>query len=428
MNLKNKKTYFIVLILIIVFIIIFTNQSLAYDSAGIQINPDDNFFLSNYKNINELSWKAEIREYGINYYPSSYPVSSWHDYIALRFDYNCVTLMNKAETDTMNICFALQNVMHNYNNDACSYPSNTPGGMELYFSLQDGRESQKNIVMGGVKLDANPDSYPKFRRIFQDIDGLGMVGNNIYANEIIGVPSPSNPITIEWKLIRGNIITNPSGNLRKNLDCQWEPLIGEFREWIASVSINGKHYNVGTFYTLTDYGYYFHPRTPLILNQEMVGACGQYLDVNTVDVTYYDFKLQDTSLNTYNIPKWKIKWPLPQQCSDAPCPISPDTRCNSNELKTADNRYGIQIQGINGKKGLNIRYGHEEDTNLKREINYIFEGIDEQADYYTASPNIPEGAVIRAKDGIDVYIIKYVGSKNLNVLSLVHLYLIIMLI
>jgi len=30
--------------------------------------------------------------------------------------------------------------------------------------------------MGGVKLDANPDSYPKFRRIFQDIDGLGMVG------------------------------------------------------------------------------------------------------------------------------------------------------------------------------------------------------------------------------------------------------------
>jgi len=31
----------IVLILIIVFIIIFTNQSLAYDSAGIQINPDD---------------------------------------------------------------------------------------------------------------------------------------------------------------------------------------------------------------------------------------------------------------------------------------------------------------------------------------------------------------------------------------------------
>jgi len=311
-----------------------------------------NFFLSNYKNINELSWKAEIREYGINYYPSSYPVSSWHDYIALRFDYNCVTLMNKAETDTMNICFALQNVMHNYNNDACSYPSNTPGGMELYFSLQDGRESQKNIVMGGVKLDANPDSYPKFRRIFQDIDGLGMVGNNIYANEIIGVPSPSNPITIEWKLIRGNIITNPSGNLRKNLDCQWEPLIGEFREWIASVSINGKHYNVGTFYTLTDYGYYFHPRTPLILNQEMVGACGQYLDVNTVDVTYYDFKLQDTSLNTYNIPKWKIKWPLPQQCSDAPCPISPDTRCNSNELKTADNRYGIQIQGINGKKRI----------------------------------------------------------------------------
>jgi len=49
------------------------------------------------------------------------------------------------------------------------------------------------------------------------------------------------------------------------------------------------------------------------------------------------------------------------------------------------------------KKGLNIRYGHEEDTNLKREINYIFEGIDEQADYYTASPNIPKELLFETK-------------------------------
>jgi hypothetical protein len=302
--------------------------------------------------IVEINWKSDILEYESNNYSGT-------NIIPLRIEFN--SLGFQGEKGGLPVGVMIQNLLHKYDEASCTVDS-MPGGVELYFSVLDRNlldNDTTNDIIGGVKLDADPNTFPKFRRVFQDIDGLSIVGNNIYANDAVVVPDKQTPPTIEWKVKRGSLVTNPAGNLHKNIDCQWQQLLGDYREWMFSVKIDGSNYSVGTFYLPEDYASYLHPNRPIRLHQEHFGSCNSRLDVNKGQIEYYDFKVfSESSEKPVNIPDWKTYWKI-------------DDECGNNDL-----RYGIGTVFRDNKKRIFTSVGHEDDVNLTRQIGIVFYNID----------------------------------------------------
>lgn len=366
---KKLAYFFTFVLLLAVFVSPFLAR--AYDTVGVKIIP----YNFNQNNLTEIKWKAKIYEYQYNYYKN---------YIPLRFEYNSVKL--KGSEGVAHIGAMIQNLLHKFNDGDCTV-GEMPGGLGMYFTTLDRNSVYRNdgksipINLVGLKLNVNPDSFPKFRRVFQDIDGLGVVGNNIYSNEAVAIPSENLPVNIEWTVKRGNLVENPSGNLAKDLNCNNENLApGSYREWNVSVTIEQgaetKSYNVATYYLPNIYAEYLHPNTPLILFEEYFGACGNHLDVNKTKVFYYDIKVRNTTNSSYiGIGDWEINDSYDGQCGDE---ISSDTR------------HGRGIVNINGKNYLVSRSGHEEDKDLKRS-SYIFSDI-----FYDTSSSSDVGNVISA--------------------------------
>jgi hypothetical protein len=303
----------------------------AYDTVGVNVSPSG----FNQLNITEMRWKADVAEF-VNPDPSTGD---------LRIEFNSATFTGPL--GSVGFGLMIQNLVHQYQDASCVWDS-LPGGLELYFSVIDDLTRNPNVV-AGVALDAAPASA--FKRIFQNIDGSGIVGNNIYATAAIGVNRISDPVTIAWHLKRDKLVTNPAGNLKKDISCNWVSLSGDFRAWLVDVTINGVNYPVATYYLPEAYARYLNPSSPFVLHQEQFGACNNRLDINKADVTYYDFAvLRDGNADWIPIPNWQVNYSYDGACAPAP----------------SDRRHGIGTSVRNGKKVLISRVGHSNDVDMKR--------------------------------------------------------------
>lgn len=345
MKQKNK----ILFIILIAIGIIWSNSAYAYDTVGVNVSP----YNFNQKNLVEIKWKADILEFEYNAYSGT-------NIIPLRIEFNSVIFLGSKGQSSMGVM--IQNLLHKYNEASCAV-SSLPGGLELYFTVMDANlldNNPENDIIAGLKLDANPNSFPRLKRVFQDIDGLSIVGNNIYANDAIS--AINTPVTVEWHLTRGNLVKNPTGNLHKNINCDWESLRGNYREWKVKIMINGASYAVGTYYLPEGYASYLHKNSPLVLHQEHFGACNNRLDTNKVDVQYYDIKvLPEGKSGWISIPEWRLNYAYDGDCG----------------ASSSDKRHGIGTVVVNGKTRLVSRAGHNDDINMKREAGTIFSKIDQ---------------------------------------------------
>ena len=363
-----------------------------YESVAVGVNVSPYNFNQNH--LVEIKWKSTILEYQSNTYGLE-SGGNKSTTIPGRIEFNSVKL--QGSEGVSNIGAMIQNLIHEFDNGACE-TAKIIGGLEMYFTVMDssslGRNDGKSIAnnLVGLKLKANPDVFPKFRKMFVNIDSLGIVGNNIYNTESLGVPSEKSPITIEWNIKRGNLIKNPSGNLAKNINCNNESLAsGNYYEWNVSATVKQnnktKFYDIATYYLPSIYAEYLHPNQPLTFHQEQFGACKDSLSANKTNVLYDNIEVRSNekisskkpstlaslmslfrSIVTPNrMSEWiKIKdWKLN---------FSYDGNCGS---LGKDNRYGVGVVKIDKKNYLTVRTGHEEDKKLKRS-SFIFYDVSNQ--------------------------------------------------
>lgn len=306
----------------------------AYDTVGVNVTP----FQFHQPNMVEMRWTAEVAEF-VNPDPETGE---------LKIEFNSAGFTGPLGNIGMGIM--IQNTLHEYQEGSC-FVEALPGGLELYFSVLDELGRSPAAVAGVSLATGAADSPPSFKRLFQDIDGLGIVGNNIYATAAIGDDRISKPVTIEWHLERGNLVTNPPGNLKKDIACNWVSLLGEFREWLVEVTIDGVHSPVATYYLPEAYASYLDPFAPFTLHQEHFGSCNDRLDTGTTDVVYHDFAVRKSGSSTWiPIPDWQVNYSYDGECAPAP----------------SDLRYGVGTTVRNGKKVLSSRSGHDNDIGMKR--------------------------------------------------------------
>jgi hypothetical protein len=315
----------------------------AYDTVGVNVSPSGFY----QPKIIEMRWTASVATF-VNSDPSSVPAANAGFY-PLRIEFNLVSFAGALGGASLGVM--LQNLLHEYTDASCTV-SSMPGGLELYFSVIDDFTNHTNPnLAAGIALAADTNTFPFFARIFQNIDGSGLVGNNIYATAAIGDARISQPVAIEWQLRRGGIVTNPAGNLKKDITCNWVPLSGEFREWTVDVAIDSVTYPVATYYLPEAYASYLDQYSPFILHQEQFGACNDRLDLDRSAVAYYDIAVRtEGDVNWTPIPRWQVNYSYDGVCSPAP----------------SDLRHGIGTAVMNGRKVLISRAGHANDVDMKR--------------------------------------------------------------
>jgi len=313
----------------------------AENTAGSMLDVDPNFF--NHSNLIQLTWQAEISEY--DYIPSSpHP-------FRIRMEFNSVGFKG-----VDGVCFVgamIQNVGHTFTNDIVGTNFSDPQTIStfpavgLYLSSLhlDWADSEH-----GVELLLDSNVYPKFGRVFENVDNLGGSGKNIYTRENVGSPSIAEPIIVRWTITKIATVTNPQGNYSKNLNGDWVPLIGTFVIWNFNIDINGIAYNVANYYLPINRAEFLISDIPLRLHQEYFGAKEGILGAQKNTVKYTDIRASD-GINWYNMEDWNIVWRI------------------DDEGGNLDNRFGWKTDGTT----LTSRAGHTEDNNeCKRDVGDSF--------------------------------------------------------
>ena len=185
----------------------------------------------------------------------------------------------------------IQNVGHTFADDAFGRVGLFPG-LGIYFSSlrRDFADSSH-----GVHLNLDPATFPKFGRVFEDVDALGSSAKNIYTRRGIPAASPAKPVRITWTVTRRNVVKDPAGEYSKALDGRWVPLTGVFAVWNFRVVIDGKNFDVADYYLPVQYAEYISPTDPLMLHQEYFGSAQQILASQQGEVRYTQMSASDGS-------------------------------------------------------------------------------------------------------------------------------------
>lgn len=275
----------------------------AMDTAGCRVFPI-NFY---HENLIAIEWTSELFEYD----PAPEPDRP------LRLDFHWVEMVGASGSPVLRT--AIQNVYHIFEDDYVGIPAITPG-LNLYWS------SWLSDLQDGVQLDANPEQPPRFGRVFENIDGMGYVGNNIYNRESLRIPSPANPLLIQWRIERVGIVTDPPGQFTRALDGSWLNLIGTFVKWRCEVCIEGNPSAIATYYLPIEHCEYIDPTIPLNFSQEHFETNGGGLDRSRTKVRYSNMRVFD-GIQWYPINEWWI-----------------ESRVD-DELGNNDNRFGWYSDG-----------------------------------------------------------------------------------
>lgn len=282
----------------------------------------------NHPNLIQLTWKAIISEYD-NIPAGSNPYE-------LRIEFNGVGFMG---TGTYSYGYTsvgamIQNTGHSFSDDAFGTITTFPA-LGLYLSSL---ESSWPNNSHGVSLNVDPAILPLFGRCFENIDGLGTVGENIYTREDVGTPSSSNPVEIRWTVTKGETVVDPAGQFSRNLDGAWVALSGTFVKWDFRIEINGELYDVADYYLPIENAEYISAWDPLYLHQEYFGSAEDILDSQKGTVRYTDIRASDGT-NWYPLENWQLTWRIDDGAGNL------------------DNRFGWKSDGLS----LTSRVGHEED-------------------------------------------------------------------
>ncbi|MFH1418717.1 MAG: Ig-like domain-containing protein [Planctomycetota bacterium] len=270
------------LIAFLVVLVIGAQRALAINTAGCGVGPI-NF---HQENLTAIEWTSTMLEYEGN------PGAGF----LLRLDFHFVEMVGSSGSPAFTT--AIQNVYHVFDDDYVGIPSAVPG-LNLYWS------SLLPGLQDGVQLDADPLAFPYFGRVFENVDGIGDVGNNIYNRTILGVPSPADPIVVTWSVERFGIVTDPAGQFTRGLSGEWLPLTGTFAMWECKATIDGALRSIATYYLPIEYCEYIDPTAPLNFGQEHFELNGGGLDSRRTNVRYSDIQVSDGS-QWYPLEQWTI--------------------------------------------------------------------------------------------------------------------------
>lgn len=312
-----------------------TQNVIAENTAGSMMHVDPSRF--NHPGLTQLTWKAEIYEYDYN------PMNGYP--FRIRIEFNSVGFMGRGtDNPYCNIGVMVQNVGHSFENDASasafdSQPTITTfPALGLYISSL---QLDWSDSLHGLQLISDPSIYPGFGRVFENIDNLGYTGKNVYTKQNVGLPSLSSPITVRWTVTKKGTVTDPQGNLSRNLAGNWIPLRGTFVIWNFRIEINGTTYDVADYYLPIEKAEFIMAWDPLTLHQEYFGAKERILNGQKGIVKYVDMKAYDGS-HWYNLDDWNITWRI------------------DDDGGNIENRFGWQSDG----QSITSRVGHEDDVAL----------------------------------------------------------------
>ena len=330
----EMKNYFIILMLLL-----FQNYGLSYNTVGSMLN-SQNFYQ---QNLTKLTWSASVEEYQF------IPDGNGNFYV--RIEFNSANFVG--DNGWASVGAMIQNVSHDFTPGILGTQfgpspsiSNIPG-LGLYLShLRTDIPNNKQ----GVELLTNSNNFPRFAHVFEDVDALGVSAKNIYTRDIISEPSLDSPHMITWTVEKVGTVTNPIGNFSRDLDGNWVDLVGEFCIWKFSIRLDGVNYEVANYYLPKDNAEFLRPDNPLTLHQEYFGSVGSELSNLKSTVKYHSIKATDSNGIDYCINDWKVIWKI------------------DDEAGNLDQRYGWSAVG----DSLLSACGHQEDINLKREINETF--------------------------------------------------------
>lgn len=269
----------------------------AENTAGAMLHVNPAKF--NHKNLTALTWQAEIYEYD---HDSNAPSG-----FRLRIEFNSVGFMGSNGTRFHNVGVMLQNVGHEFVNDSGAAPGSTVTTFPALGLYLTSLNSTWPDSLHGVDLLVDPEAWPRFGRVFQNIDYTGFVGKNVYTREDIGSPSPSDPIHVRWTVTKMETVTDPPQDLSKDISGNWVPLIGTFVIWRFEIEINGTSYAVADYYLPIEYAEFIWGWDPLKLHQEYFGAKEQILDQQKGTVRYSDMRAFDGEV-WHPLNDWMITW------------------------------------------------------------------------------------------------------------------------
>jgi len=287
------------------------------------------------QNLTQLTWTAEVSEY------ETEPVAGNPD---IRIEFNLVGFMGAL--GKLYVGAMIQNVGHAFADDAVGNVATFPA-LGLYFS-----SVQPHFLdsQHGVELNVPPTVSPHFGRVFENIDGSGMCGKNIYTRTSIGEPSAQSSVVIQWTVTKRGKVVNPADNYSKALDGTWAPLEGTFVKWNFATRVNGICYDVADYYLPVDFAEYILPTDPLVLHQEYFGSADERLGRQKCTVRYTGVQTSDGT-KWYPLNKWCITWRI------------------DDEAGNKDSRFGWRSDG----KSLTSSVGHDNDEELSaRDVDHLF--------------------------------------------------------
>jgi hypothetical protein len=151
--------------------------------------------------LTRVTWTAAIMQY--EYIPDGARP------FKIRIEFNSVGF--GGSKGTTYIGAMIQNVGHSFRDDVAGRVADFPAlGVYLSSLRSDFSDSSH-----GVRLNVDPAAYPKFGRVFENVDGLGYSAKNVYTRQNITPTSPNGPVRITWTVTRRSVVPNPVGNFRK---------------------------------------------------------------------------------------------------------------------------------------------------------------------------------------------------------------------
>jgi hypothetical protein len=312
-------------------------EAYCYNTAGCMLH----VYNFNHPNLIKLTWKGDIIEYDFN-----------SSQFRLRIEFNSVGFQG-----SQGVCYLgsmIQNLGHSFIPDIAGSQFSSPQtitnfpAVGLYFSSSNASWPDSKH---GLKSLTDSNLYPKFARVFENIDNLGSSGKNIYTQQNLIQPTINYPVSIKWIVTKKNTVTNPIENLSKNINDAWVQLSGTFVIWNFQVEINNTSYDVADYYLPIEFAEYLLAGDPLVLHQEYFGAAEMLLNSEKTKVRYSEMSAFD-GINWYSLNKWKLTWRIDDG--------------NGN----MDNRFGSKKEGCN----LISVCGHQDDiVNAIREVNTAFD-------------------------------------------------------
>ncbi len=281
--------------------IIYRGTLHAENTAGVMLHVDPARF--NHPHLIQLTWKAEISEY--EYVPlSSYP-------FRIRIEFNSVGFKGRGtDNPYCSVGAMIMNLGHEFANDIVGSQFSAPPSITSFPALGlylSSLQSTWADSYHGLQLLIDPNTPPRFGRVFENVDNLGYSAKNIYTRENVGNATPTAPITVKWTVTKGDTVVNPQGNFSKNLNGQWVSLVGTFVKWNFAIEINSVVYDVADYYLPIEKAEYISPQDPLSLHQEYFGAKEGILHAQKGTVRYTEMRAYDGS-RWYALKNWKSIW------------------------------------------------------------------------------------------------------------------------